>query len=144
MVVRGLLVLVIAHAACATLVGCSGTDGLATASGRVTLDGEPLETAFITFTPTGTVGTPTYGKTDANGRFEMRFTDREAGAFIGENKVTITTADVVAPGEEPIPERVPATYNRKSDLVVQVEAGENEFDFDLKSDAGDIVQPKFE
>ena len=127
-----------------TASGCGGTDGLATVTGRVTLDGQPLESAFITFTPTGAVGTPTFGKTDSDGNYEMQFSDTEAGGFVGENKVTITTADIAPPGMPPTPERVPLIYNKNSDLVRTVEPGHNEFNFDLESDAGEIVQPRFE
>ncbi len=72
----------------------------------------------------------------------MVFSDDEKGAWIGENRVEISTGDVDASGTGGgAREKVPAVYNLKSTLKVVVTAGDHVHDFDLKSDAGRIVQP---
>lgn len=123
--------------------GCGGNSNLFLATGTVTLDGKPVEKAFVTFIPMGS-GTTSYGKTDANGYYEMQFTDREAGAWKGQNRVEIRTGDVGTRGEPAPRERIPAAYNNASTLVAEVKSGKNSFDFDLKSDASKVVQPKLE
>lgn len=126
-----------------TLCGCGGArDDLGSVSGTVTLDGAPLENAQIEFIPREG-GSTAYGRTDADGEYEMMFTRDTRGASLGENEVRITTADVTMKdgNEVAIPERVPAKYNRNSELKQTVESGSNTFDFSLVSE-GKISQPK--
>jgi hypothetical protein len=122
-----------------SLPACGGNANLASVQGRVTLDGQPLANAFVIFSPTAN-GTTAYGKTDADGYFKMMFTDREAGAWIGENLVRINTGDLRRTGGV-IREQVPLVYNAKTKLKTDVKPGKNTCNFDLKSDAGKIVQP---
>lgn len=123
--------------------GCGGNPNLFHASGKVTLDGKSVENAFVTFIPMGG-GSTSYGKTDANGYYEMQFTDRLTGAWQGHNRVEIKTGDVATGGNPAPRERIPSAYNTASTLVAEVKSGNNVFDFDLKSDASKVVQPKLE
>ena len=122
------------------IAGCGGDPNLATVTGKVTLDGEPLADAFLTFFPTGGEGSTSAGVTDANGEYTLKFSRDKAGAWIGENRVEITTADVESvDGEDvAIPEKVPAKYNTNTELVRDVKAGNNRLDFELNS-SGEIV-----
>lgn len=120
-------------AAVLVLSGCGGNQNLAVVTGRVTLNGQPLPKAFVTFVPQDGKGAPAFGKTDADGRYQMMFSDTQTGAWVGKNLVRISTADAISP-EKTIPEQVPVIYNTKSDLIRTVEQGKNQFDFDLKSD----------
>lgn len=121
------------------LSGC-GNSNLASVTGQITLDGKPVPKAFVKFLPKGTTGAPSFGKSDANGYYSMMFSDRESGAWIGENVVNISTADGgLAPGMG-TPETIPVTYNTKSTLVETVKFGKNKIDFKLSSDAGKVVQ----
>jgi hypothetical protein len=122
--------------AVALLAGCGGRSDLARVTGKVTLDGQPLVGAFIVFAPTKQ-GTSSRGKTDAVGNYEMMFTDREKGAWIGENLVRIETADV-GPSGAWSKERVPIVYNKNTTLKVDVKPRTNTFNFDLDSKAGKI------
>lgn len=123
------------------LTGCGGNENLAYVTGKITLDGKPLPNAFVVFAPTAG-GTTSYGRSDAEGNYEMVFSDAEKGAWIGENRVEISTGDVDASGDGGgAKEKVPAVYNRNTSLKVDVVAGNNTHNFDLKSDAGRIVQP---
>ena len=123
--------------------GCGGNENLSEVSGTVRLDGEPLNDALVVYSPTSG-GTTAYGRTDESGRYRMYFKDDEPGAWLGENRVRISTGDVGATGGAGKPERVPDVYNVKSDLTVEVKPGENTFDFELKSDAGELIQPPAE
>jgi hypothetical protein len=96
--------------------GCARTPaGVVPVSGRVTLDGEPLAGAVVTFQPIRADNPRaggSSGRTDAQGRYELRLIDPPAaGALVGRHVVTITTATV---GEDdaarPTGERVPAAW----------------------------------
>jgi len=122
------------------LTGCGPADGLATVTGLVTLDGEPLPDAYVQFTCTGENAGVSNGRTDANGKYYLMFSRSKVGARTGPSKVAITTFDLDGThgGVKRIPEKVPAKYNAKSELTAEVKPGSNTFDFDLKSDAGPL------
>lgn len=130
-------IVVLFLASATLLVGCGGDSDLAEVRGVVTLDGEPIANAFLEFTPESS-GAPSYGKTDAAGKYRMLFTDTKFGSFIGKNRVSISTGDVGDNGGTK--EVIPSVYNTKTELVKEVKAGDNTFDFDLKSDASKIQQ----
>ena len=73
-----------------TFTGCGGN--LVTVKGKVTLDGEPLSGATVSFVPMGQgsdkLGTP-IGLTDDSGIFYLTTRDQHDGAMPGEYKVTI-------------------------------------------------------
>jgi hypothetical protein len=114
--------------------GCSSSEHLSEVKGLITLDGRPLPDAMVVFSPTGK-GTTSYGRTDSDGNYRMLFRDNEYGAWLGENIVRITTFDLGGKKEQ-----VPVVYNTKSTLKVQVADGENVHNFELKSEAGKIIQ----
>ena len=68
----------------------------------------------------------------------MMFTDQEKGAWIGENLVRISTADLGRGGGPGPKERVPVAYNQETTLKADVKRGGNTFNFDLKSNVGRI------
>lgn len=139
------------------LAGCSGPPDdqpdLGSVSGTVTLDGEPLAEATISFQPQGS-GRPSYAVTDSEGYYEMQYTGDAGGAKIGKHLVSISTyqeGDPGAPdpeGQETRPERVPARYNINAadneEMTVEVTAGSNTIDFSLSSEGAEIVQPETE
>jgi hypothetical protein len=123
--------------------GCGSTrSDLGEVSGRITLDDRPVADAFVQFI-SREGGTTSYGRTDKNGAYQMAATRKSEGASLGNNLVRISTADVQDQGGKAVkvPERIPAEYNVRSDLIRKVEAGENVFDFELKS-SGKVVQPR--
>jgi hypothetical protein len=127
----------------AAVVGCrSDTPPLGQVTGTVTLDGKPVDGAMIQFEPT-TSGLPTaFGKTDAQGKYELWYSRGNKGASLGESIVRITAfqeADDDA-GQKKRPEIVPTKYNQTSELKVEVKRGAQVHDFPLKS-GGQIVQP---
>jgi hypothetical protein len=104
------------------------------------MDGQPLADAFVTFTPES--GRPSFGGTDANGNYELLYTDAKTGALPGQHTVKVSTyrsADADS-GTKAAPERVPEKYNTKSELKQKVEPGSNTIDFELSSKDAKIVQ----
>ena len=139
-IVLGLLVLL--------PLGCGGGGSdldLKGVGGTVTLDGQPLPDATVVFTPKGG-GRQVFGLTDEDGEYELAYTTSGEGAPPGEYIVAIRTFR--APEEDPdtgemkpaVPERVPTAYNSPSTLLVTVPG--DSYDFDLKTSAGKVVQPK--
>ncbi len=112
-------------------------------SGRVTLAGEPLPDALVTFAPVKEGGTTALGRTKADGTYALSYAGEISGAEIGENRVLISTHNSGDPDGDPpraaVPEKVPAKYNNQTELKVEVKAGSNTFDFPLE--AGPVVQP---
>ncbi len=112
-------------------------------SGRVTLAGEPLADALVTFAPVKEGGTTALGMTKADGTYALNYAGEISGAEIGENRVLISTYATGDPDGDPprpaVPEKVPARYNTTSELKVEVKAGSNTFDFPLE--AGPVTQP---
>ena len=117
--------------------GCFRGPRLGAVTGNVTLDGEPLANAQVEFQPTR--GAPSYGTTNSLGQYELKYTKDKPGARVGSHVVRITTqTTAVDPetGEEyQIPQQVPEKYNYRSDLLRQVKAEPNVFDFPLESEA---------
>ena len=113
--------------------GCSGAPAdqpeLGLVSGTVTLDGQPLPEAYVTFTPKK--GRSSSGITDGAGHYELFYTGDTKGAMIGRHKVDIRT---IPDGDPNVAaEKVPAKYNTETELEVAVDPLPNERNFDLKS-----------
>lgn len=146
------LALVTAAAGC----GSAGADysqlELLAVSGRVTLEGQPLAGAVVTFeSPDGQFS---YGLTDADGNYSLRLDSVKTGATPGPKTVRISTsrrilglnADEGAQGgevgegnwETPVSpstpvERLPARYHQTSELKAEVGPGKTTFDFALQT-----------
>lgn len=119
--------------------GCPASSGnIGTVEGVVTLDSAPVVGATVRFYPTNDRGSS--GKTDENGRYELRYTRTEVGAIIGQHKVTIST-EVEADNYEQKTsvkaraETIPKKYldRKKTELSATVESGSNIINFDLTS-----------
>lgn len=103
-------------------------------SGTVTLDGQPLADATVSFSPAE--GRPSFGKTDAAGQYSLSFVGDHTGAIVGPHTVRISTEQYIEREDgstDFVKESVPPGYNTQSTLAVSVEPGENTFDFDLSS-----------
>ncbi len=118
------------------LLGC-GKAGpkVAPVSGRVTLDGQPLADADVTFAPesaaAGSASQESSGRTDAEGRYSLKTNqDKRDGAAIGTHKVRISKIE----RGTSIVNKVPKQYNQETTLTFPVPAeGTKEANFDLKS-----------
>ncbi len=122
-------------AVCVTLglSGCGSSDGysLVPVSGTITLDGQPLAGASISFQPAGggSIGPSSGAVTDASGKYELKTSeaDSRAGAVVGSHQVRITgitdtrdpSDDTVKPAaKDPVPQRY-----RDPGLTFEVPAG---------------------
>ncbi len=140
------------------VAGCSGgpTHGLdlQKVTGKVTLNGTPVEGAVITFSPKSEIERTAFATTDAEGHYELTTMSPGDGAVAGEYTVIVIKQDkasIAAPLEPSDPNYgkstgYPGTKNNAkfitpqkysspgtSGLSATVEAGSNEIDFDLKS-----------
>jgi hypothetical protein len=129
--------------ACALLALCPATTGcfrrgpeLAPVAGTVTLDGEPLANAQVQFQPTSH-GPYSVATTNSLGQYVLEYTKDRPGAALGTHVVRITTQTTTVDEsgvEIQVPQRVPARYNDRSELLREVKPGENEFNFALTSE----------
>ena len=109
-----------------TLLFVSGCgNGFASVKGQVLLDGKPLRNAVVGFYPEQ--GRGSFGRTDAEGRYELKYTDKKVGVPPGKCVVQITTA------EDEQKETLPAKHNTNSELTRDVKPGSNEINFSLSS-----------
>lgn len=117
------------------LVGCGSGSGVVPVSGTVTLDGEPLAGALVSFYPQEEGKRFSTGTTDASGHYELVYTNDQKGAATGKHTVKITTATVQGeggPARAP-KEKLPAKYNDASELTVDITSSSSSTNFDLQS-----------
>lgn len=140
------------------LSGCSATNSidygkvsLVGVSGTVTLDGQPLAAAVITFEDAAS-GNFSFARTNSSGEYTLQFDSEKDGVTPGKKVVRLSTTRTIlglrgeegAEAGEASPESsvaaekkkdlVPACYDKDSKLTVEVTASSGTFDFDLKSD----------
>ena len=110
--------------------GC-GSSGpqVAPVHGRVTLDGQPLANADIAFQPEG-AQRASIGRTNQDGRYELAYKLGQSGAIVGKHTVSVEVSEELVRNPPPIPER----YASKSELHPEVKPGDNEINFELKSE----------
>src|SRR5580704_15129652 len=72
------------------LAGCGKGDypAMAKVTGTVTYKGKPVPNMMVNFMPTA--GRPSWGKTDAEGKYEMVYDSDYKGVKMGHHKVYIT------------------------------------------------------
>jgi hypothetical protein len=114
---------------------------LGAVTGTVTMDGQPVADAAVTFDGANPGEPPSLGQTDSSGKYELYYSRGHKGATIGEHVIRISTyGGSTADDAEPRKETIPARYNVKSELKAEVKRGANNHNFDLKS-GGEIIQP---
>ena len=140
---RALSVLVIAACNGGILSGCgSSSQELTDVVGRITVDGQPVSGCQVTFLPVGG-GSPSYGKTDRKGVYQLMFTRDKFGARIGPHKVTLETRNLSAAEQEELGAAgvelssssvsIPPRYLEEGALTAEVKSGRNRIDFELTS-----------
>lgn len=124
-------------------LGCQGADGPATSpvSGSVTMAGQPVAEAIVTFVPTtpGDEAKSAQSETDTDGHFEMSYSmgdDDKPGLPPGEYGVAIQKLDLTSVRSTLTPPKslLPQRYGniQSSGLTANVQAGENNnFSFEL-------------
>lgn len=127
-VVAGLLAVI-------SLAGCGGKNDkppLGKVKGKVTLDGQPLADANVSFAPTEGGRTST-AVTQSDGTYELNYNTKDKGAKVGKHAIRVST--FVQGGDEKdspkgVPEKVPKKYD-KEPITKDVAAGENVIDIEL-------------
>ena len=134
-VLRSVRAALIAAAALLLMIpGCSDGPARGTVVGKVTLDGQPVESGAIRFAAVDGLS-PTAGAQIKDGVFT-------AEVPVGEVKIEITAPKKVgtkkafenAPDSgtvDVVTEAIPARYNQKSELKMTVQRGTNSKDFEL-------------
>jgi hypothetical protein len=120
------------------VTGC-GSGGLgATATGLVTIDGQPVPAGIrVDFQPQGEKGSPSMGFTNAKGEYELFFTPARKGVMPGECLVRVSVMpEMSAEGIPTVPEalkavRIPDRYGRQSTLMRTVKPGSNLIDIEI-------------
>jgi hypothetical protein len=114
------------------IVGC-GPGNKARVTGRITLDGQPLDKVLVMFVPDA--GPSSGAVTDQDGRYEL-----VSGPKLGKNVFTgrcrvYLTEPVEDPSKPVPPPRFPAKYlsGESSGLEWELKPGPNECNFDLES-----------
>lgn len=82
--------------------GCSGTEavpGIVRVTGEVTLNGDPVEGATVTFQPEGAARAAS-GRTDAKGAFKLTTLNPGDGALPGNYKVMISKVEDTDPAHQ--------------------------------------------
>jgi len=121
------------------LPGCSGTDGRVSVSGKVTLDGSPLEDGLINFRPASGTAANSAGGKITDGSYEL-----PAGSGLKPGKYQVTVRAYRKTGkmvEDPqmgtIAERKEVKFKEAGSLEATVtDAGANTFDFQLTTAGG--------
>lgn len=148
-IVASLGLLLLITSGCSTVPATDyGKLGLVEVSGTITLDGQPLADAVVTFEDP-TSGQFSFGKTNSSGVYELQLDSEMWGVVPGPKLVRISTTRKIlglnsdeeggseegeeGPAAPRVVEAVPEKYNTKSELQVTVSESETTFDFDLKS-----------
>ncbi|MFA8021080.1 carboxypeptidase-like regulatory domain-containing protein [Bremerella cremea] len=118
-------------------LGCQRVPAdMGSVSGTVTLDGEPVRQAMVTFTPQ-TGGRESFGVTNESGVYKLRYSSQEMGAKIGGHEVRICPVGVEPrqplTKQQPAEDGLPGHYYGNDFLVQQVAAGHNTIDLNLSS-----------
>ncbi|MBL4884819.1 MAG: carboxypeptidase regulatory-like domain-containing protein [Planctomycetaceae bacterium] len=130
------------------VIGCGGGSNeelvdVVPVTGKITLNGEPLKGAAITFMPQDEgMGRPCFGATDDDGAYVIKTQDGRKGCPVGKFKVIISKfamEDGTPVGEDPEAaalgmEHLPAQYSsgEQTQLSADVPEGGKTFDFPLE------------
>lgn len=111
------------------IVGCGGgrdTPPLGRVSGKILLNGQPLNEGEIRFQPKSG-GRDSFAKISEDGTYKLIYSMDEFGAKVDTHRVVILT-DRMGGGNE----RVPAQYNHATELEREVKSGSNLLNFELE------------
>ncbi len=122
------------------ITGCGTSLTDSTVTGVVTIDGGPApEGVTIMFQPVKPGGSPSYGKTDSQGRYELQYNASVKGANSGENVVSFGVEYMEDEEGVPfLPEplkgvKIPAELQENSSLRKNVEPGRNEINLEIST-----------
>lgn len=122
--------------------GCGGKEGpsFGQVTGKVTLDGQPVQAGIVMFIPdlaSGTTGPASQAQISSEGQYELAGPGGRKGALVGTHLVTVAGPEVSSdssgqPGLSiKLPERY--KYEQSSGIKKEVLEGENTIDIELSS-----------
>ena len=121
------------------VAGCSDEPKLHRVAGTITLDGKAVEGAGVVFNPVAEDGALAAGKTDAQGRYELRTGEKEGG-LVGEYQVTVLLTKAEGPKDPGVEDKrkmtylVPKKYSSRETSGLEAEVpGKDAYDFPLTS-----------
>jgi hypothetical protein len=116
------------------LAGCGGT-GVNSVSGKVELDGQPLETGTIQFAAADGQAPSQAAMIDGGSyQTELQRTNYQVQIFSPRPSKVVGKIDPNVPGGEPtVEERLPPRYNFQSELTLNVTGPTTNADFKLQS-----------
>jgi hypothetical protein len=118
---------------CLAAVGCG--DNATTISGAVSINGEPVKEGTIGFFPVDG-NARTTGTKIRDGKYSAEVSPGAAKVEIRVSKVVGESKLYDTPNSETRPIRrevLPPKYNNETELQVEIKAGRNESNFDLKT-----------
>jgi hypothetical protein len=113
--------------------GCGSS--VATVSGKVTFDSQPLANGTITFLPADGATATAGGKIE-NGTYSVQMPPGQKKVQVSATKVVgqrVVYDDPKSPVIDDVREMLPPQYHANTILTVDAKAGINKQDFDLKS-----------
>src|SRR5262245_56440785 len=81
--------------------GCGGGAGVVKVTGTLTYKGTPVTNAYIDFVPADGQR-PSWGATDAQGRFALEYDEKTKGAAVGKHKVSVRMKPTTVAEQEAI------------------------------------------
>jgi hypothetical protein len=128
-------------------LGCGSGKKFAPVSGKVTLNGQPLAKALVSFQPIAAQGSVeaavgSAATTNDKGEYTLKSSDGKIGAWVGKHTVRISAvSEQVGEGDErpprggwPQANKVPRRYNDDSKETFDVPSGgTDKANFDLKA-----------
>ena len=118
--------------------GCGGTFNAAPVSGTITLNGQPLKDATVTFTPQGggNESPASSGRTDSSGNYSLTMiSDNSTGALIGKHSVRVSR-NVESQSDVMTPEEIRDSTLPDHDFAFEVKSGSNQANFNLGKASG--------
>lgn len=102
-------------ACCTTMVGCGGSGlGTVPVSGKVLVDGQPMEGVVVVFNPDDPEGRAASGTTDANGEYKLTTETNGDGALPGSYKIQVTKYEG---GQPDVPDTTGMTEEEAMDAM---------------------------
>lgn len=127
--------------ACFAAIAAGCQQDVAPVSGRVTIDGQPLPDAVVTFQPKPDraagqpLATGSVGRTDREGRYSLRLIQPDKpGAAVGQHTVTISTESGGSEEAPPKGRKLPKAWTDGSQRFHVPKGGTREADFDIATD----------
>ncbi len=120
------------------VAGCSNEPRVVEVSGVATHNGQPVPNLLVTFQPDG--GRPSWGITNAEGKFTLEYTATEKGAMVGHHGVSAVyragTPDdeMSGKGQTAAVKAVQAKYGDSAKSPMRVEIKQPEKNLELKFD----------